>query len=395
MSGISLRAYASTAQKDSAGEIRMAKGSQDQALVNKGTFGNQVASFLHGIGEKLHIVQPDPTRAARQQSAVDQFKAALVDFYGQAAADHAIQQAGLTAATRLTGAQVVTAINDAKAEANRGRQANQTLMQAYLPPTSGGQPSPQLVRLASSMHPSPDLGALTPEQRQGFSERLQELVTAAGEGGRMLLDDGAMERLAKAALKTVVMIENDPALSFDAARQAKDAYVGSIKDTLRAVATGSSGEVVAEKLLAQKTKLEAYAGAEGMSEHSAEAWTGLMELGFLAALRELRADDPGLARKAQANALKPDGALVSLYSAADHMRMGADYEKHVEAAGDFLALSISSLVDSLDRQLSAAGATRDDDMTRLMDLAEAIPQQAKTGLADKVADKVRQAMVAT
>ena len=70
----------------------------------------------------------------------------------------------------------------------------------------------------------------------------------------MLLDDGAMERLAKAALKTVVKIENDPALSFDAARQAKDAYVGSIKDTLRAVATGRSGEVVAKKSCWRRTR---------------------------------------------------------------------------------------------------------------------------------------------
>jgi hypothetical protein len=242
MSSISFHGYMAKAFETPSGEVRVAKGTTDQ-LVNKGTFGNRLASFFQDAARAIGLMRPDPTRAQRQQSALDGFRAALEAHYGQEAALAGLQAAGLDVdGVALTGRAMIAAADNAKVAVAQNRAANLQALDGYAPP-SGDEPAGEnFAQLAASMKPPLDPEDLTADQRQEFTTRLRDAVIAESKLNRKTLDDKTMAGLAKTTLKQVLELSKVDGL--ETAREAREAYTAALKDVLRGLASGKNVEVL-------------------------------------------------------------------------------------------------------------------------------------------------------
>jgi hypothetical protein len=385
MTNVALRSFVSTAHEAGSGEIRLAKGTSDQ-LVNKGTLGNRVASFFQDAARAIGLMKPDPTRAQRQQSALDGFKDALENHFGKGIADAALQATGLDTATRLTGRAVAAAIDNAKTIWAQNRAANLAGIQSYLPPGPGEAASPTFAELAASLKPPLDPADLTATQRLEFATRLRESVQSESRLNRQALDGGKLAGIAKDTLKQVLKLSQ--ANGLDAATSAREAFTAAMKDVLKGLATGKDASTLTARITTALDRFADHAKAERIDEVGGGEFLELTEKATLAAMRELKAEDPTLLRKAQANALKDDSPLRALSAAAQNVvstmgfEEGAVAEAQRETAGRLFSLG-NSVVTSLASVLSEATGSSGGDLDRLNDDSTIPPtalQKAKNAL---------------
>lgn len=386
MTGLSLRSYISTAREAGVGEVRIAKGTTDQ-LVNKGTFGNRVASFFQDTARAIGLMKPDPTRALRQQGALDGFKDALEGHFGKALADAALHAAGLDAATGLTGAAMITAADHAKAAQAQNRAANLAAVEAYAPPGPGEDAGPAFAKLAAARKPPLDPAGLGPSERLEFTTRLQESVLSESQLGRHPVGDDRVAELAKDVLKQVVKLSNADALGDAAA--AREAYAAAMKDVLKGVATGKDVTALAARLTGVEARFGDLMRAEMIDEAGGAEVQELTETATRQAMGELRAENPALLAKAQANALKDDSPLRALFAAAEGAVRQEGFKEDVgsqerAAKASLLRSTATSLVTSLASAMGPHTASASGDVDRL-DEAASIPlatlQKAQTALA--------------
>jgi hypothetical protein len=314
MSSISLRGYISTAFEKGSGEVRLAKGTTDQ-LANKGTLGNRLASFFQDAARAIGLMRPDPTRAQRQQSALEGFREALTRHFGAEAAQAGLQAAGLDVdGVALTGRAMIAATTNAKAAVAQNRTQNLLALESFAPPGPGEDASAGFGRIAARMKPPLHPSTLTAEQRLEFTTRFRDSVIAQSNVNRTALDGGQVEELAKDTLKQV--LEPSKVGGLDQAREAREAYTAALKDVLRGLASGKDASVLVTRLGDAVARFREHATAERTQEIGGGEFQELTDQALRRAMTELAAESPSLLAKAQRNALKDDSPLRALSIAA-------------------------------------------------------------------------------
>jgi hypothetical protein len=179
MTDISIQTFHARARQDLDGDIRLSK--DDDTKLNLGTFGQRVASWFRDI--KTFFGHIDPTRAQRQQAAIDSFKESLKAFYGEEVAQQAIGAIGLgTRVTQLTGRVVQQVIDNAKALETANRLKNSSNLNDLLPPAPGGQAPPEFQALVESLGNGVNLQALSERELQEYETRLRARVNVQDLG---------------------------------------------------------------------------------------------------------------------------------------------------------------------------------------------------------------------
>jgi hypothetical protein len=197
MSGISVgtKTYVDTAKLGD-GDIRLAKDGGGE-LVNKGTLGNKIASFFHSIGRALGLVESrSADRAQRQQAALEGFKNALVQDFGQVAGSHGAIGLG----DRLTGRTVQLAMESARGQYQYIKRGND--MQTGVNELKG-----------SAQTLGVDPGKLTGQQSKDYSANFEK--------GKETVLNGEVRPLSTAELKSISEDALRAALGKPSAREEK------------------------------------------------------------------------------------------------------------------------------------------------------------------------------
>ena len=358
---ITIGAYARAGARSGDGEVRLAKGTTDQ-LVNKGTFGNAAASFFRGIGEALHLVRPDPTRATRQREALEGFQNAMREHFGTEIANAALTQQGLTGPdARLTGNAIQGAVQAAKAQILLNRQANVTAMRELLPPQPGERPSDAFTALVANLRPPRTADSFTAGERAAIVERLQVSVSAVSKLGRERLSPEAMQRLADTAVKQVAKLS--AAGQLEAAGQARRDLTASMGRLISSIGSGASADRVAEQLRLVNDSLNRAITTLGI-EGAGDDIGVLLEEATLVALRSV----PGPKQeKMLAAIMGPDSPLRAVVSAAIDRRQDLDGlgQKSLQLLSRMDAIATAVVRNA---GLVAGGGTgsRHEDMNRLV-----------------------------
>jgi hypothetical protein len=368
---ISLQNFVRTAGRDLTGDIRIAKGTED-TLVNKGTFGNQVASIFRNIGEALGLVQPDPTRAQRQQGAFDSFKASLEEHYGSEITARALESVGLGDGGRLTGGRVLQAISSAKAEIAINRQVLVQQQRDFVPGMPGFDD------IARSLDPQVVLDNFPQEARVEYNQRLTERLRSDSRNGTLQLTQEQVQTAARDTLKQVSKLVREDAL--DGASQARTNLTTAFRDILIALGEGRSAQTLMPRLERAVANLHELMVAELKGEYGRDEMTDAMDQALQRAMRQLGARDPGLLFEAQKNALKEDSPLRGIMSAAYKITSNA------EGSGSQLSLSNRlfstgvQVIATLSGGISArTGGSVGDDLDVLTDERSVSPRTLEEG----------------
>ena len=124
MSGMSIARFVQIARQSEDGDIRMNSGSE-RRLVNKGTLENRLGTLLK-MGD-------EETRGDRTQAALEKFREALSDRYGEDIAEKALGQAfqlnERDIKDGLNGYVVIEAARQAKELATNNRLTNRQILE--------------------------------------------------------------------------------------------------------------------------------------------------------------------------------------------------------------------------------------------------------------------------
>jgi hypothetical protein len=360
MTAISIHEFQDRAGFGDLGEIRIAK--DDANRLNRGTLGERFVSWLRDVKESFG--DRDATRADRQRQALEGFRRALKDYYGQAIGEQAFLAQGLGLPGRtnaLTGAEVRAAIEHADTLRMAGRLRAEGALAPLLP---GGEAFDGLVRQALGDDAPPlsfvelreyqarlggGVGALDP--RTARPEDVRAIAETTLRRVRELSDQGLLARAGAArqglvaGLRTVLL-----GLSYGALDPGNPAR----QDTLRALAAMS------RDILDQR-QIE---GIEDPQERKALVRAALGEV-----LRELGEDGADLLRKAQSQILsEPWRALRGRVGAPTDQALEVIVEVLAEqrgaqtgsVAGDRTAFRTDAVSpEAQDRARRSAGTVRD------------------------------------
>ena len=368
MSGVSFDKFIDTARISDSGNIRFAKGEGDE-VINKGGFGHSVASFFQSIGRGLGIMKPDPTLQQRQTDALDRFKEVLTGRFGAEVANAALHATGLDAPNAtLTGRSVIAAADHAMVVLKQNKQANLSEMQKYLPPGQGEQASQGFSELAGMMKPPLVPATLSPDAASDFTARLRAAVESESRMGRQAVTPERMKELAKDTLKQVARLERFGEVQN--AAKAQQEYAAAVKSVIVSIGRGDDPGKLALKLEQMSRKFEALLEAEQFDETGGAELIEMTERAMFQAIRELRAEHPGLAEKAQQKILGDGSSLLALVKASqdgDVQRDHARTNNAVKTAGQVTAFA-SALVNGFQVAFGSVGTDSRADQDRLADM---------------------------
>src|SRR5690348_18394431 len=111
MTYLSFDNYISKARESQTGTVRIDYNDQNETkLVNKGTFGNGLATIFDNIGKAIVSLfggTPDQTKAQRNEKALTGFKEALTQQFGETIALKALEDKGLNQVNKINGKQII------------------------------------------------------------------------------------------------------------------------------------------------------------------------------------------------------------------------------------------------------------------------------------------------
>jgi hypothetical protein len=375
MSDTSIQRFSDLARLSGSGEIRYAKGGDE--LINKGTFGHRVASFFRAIGEALHIVQPDPTRAQRQADALNDFKEVMTGRYGASLTNQAFQALGLDQPNAaLTGRKIEQAREIARGQIAHNHQANLNLLRDHLPPRGESEATDAFKAVADAMKPKLDPPVLSDEAAKEYRTRLGEAMDSHARLGREALTPEAVRKLATAALKQTLKLEAEGGIA--AASEARVQYAAAVKEALEAIGRGESPSQLVPRLALMSQRFETMLEAELLDEAGGEELTSFTESAVFRALKQIQAESPEFAREIQRKALADGSPLAAVLGAASSGRglpSGAT-NNHIKLGGQITAFT-GAIVGSLATMLNPLGKSGSDDVDRLTD-GPGVTQQQKT-----------------
>ena len=387
MERLSLNDFQAVANRSLDGDVRIAKG-QEGVLVNKGTLGNRLASVFQGVGRAIGLIRPDPSRAQRQEVALERFKEALTSQYGERAATQALQATGLDGAdARLTGRSIRDAVSVASEgkQANLGQVAQATL--AFGAPNAGNAASAPFRELVNQVKPGLDPDSLSLECRNEYNSRLNKaLFQHSGYGKEMLSPDQA-SRVAARTLKHVLKLEANGLLA--GAAQARAAYKDAMKSVLQALAGNQSVGRLGDCLTVANQCFDQLLKAEGYTEAGADEFQDMTMQALIEARTALHAQDPGMPETAQRNALAPEGPMKALMTLVNESLM--DVHTTAKMGMEFSRFSRlgTTIVMGLAELMSARHGSVGRDLDTLIDdapLSEARRAEAETWMAQKADD---------
>ena len=315
MERLSLNDFTAAANRSLSGDVRIAKGTEG-VLVNKGTFGNRLASAFQAAGRAIGLLRPDPTRAQRQEVALERFKAALTDRYGEAAADHALRKTELAAdGAALTGAKILDAISVAKGGQNVNRALIAISSLHYSAPFSSGQPSEKFAALLEEVSPGRDVNSMSIEARRSFNSRLNKALYQQSQYCKKPVDEAEARQVAKKTLKHVLKLESKGRLA--QAAQARNDYRDAMKSIVQGLAEGVSVRELGSRFAIANQRYEQLLNAEDYTDPGADEFQDITMQALIEARSKLQADSPKVPGQAQSKALAPDGALRALVRTTD------------------------------------------------------------------------------
>lgn len=365
MSGISLQSYISKARESVSGEVRIAKGTEDQ-LVNKGTLGNKIATFFQDIGGAMGLLRPNDTLARRQSDALEGFKESLTKHYGEQVAKEAIHLAGLDERNvTLTGRVMLNTQQYAQGLLQINRDHNTRTYSQFLPPSPGQDATPHFLDVLQAMKPPRDPDALTTDQKVAYHLRLQDNIKSESELGRKELSQEKIEQLAQETLKQV--LELDQLGKLDKAEQARDAYAGALSDLLRALGSGEDHATVLNLMVVARDKFNELVAAESTGTMGGDDIARLNEQAMFNAMRDLQVEDPELLRKAQTKALETDSVVRALHSEFRSQSMNGGNNLHQMTLAMQLRRLTDDLVVSMARGLRPVTGSSGNDLELVSD----------------------------
>jgi hypothetical protein len=374
MSDVSFRQFIDTARISGGGNIRFAKGEGDE-VINKGGFGHSVASFFQSIGRGLGLMRPDPTLAQRQSDALDRFKDVLTGRFGAAVANAALHATGLDAeGATLTGRSVIAAADQAMAILAQNRQHNLTEMQRFLPPGQGEQPSEGFAELAALIKPKLEPAALSPEAAQDYTARLRAAVEGESRMKRQTITPERMKEIAKDTLKQVVKLERLGEVQ--TAAKAQQDYVAAVKSVIVSIGRGDDPAKLVPKLEQMSRRFETLLEAEQLDEAGGAELNEMTERAMFQAIRELRAEQPGLAEKAQHKLLADGSSMMAVVKAAND---GGVQIKHgvtnnaIKVSGQVIAFA-AALANGFQVAFGSVGTSGREDSDRVADTPGVSPK---------------------
>ena len=303
MTGLRLGDFQRVGLEARTGVIEQTGAPGKEKLANTGTGW---AKFTEGLASLFSRSAANAQRQVaaqnRQQAALDSFRAALTDRYGETVADAALQRAGLhPGATSMTWAQGSRALGTAEALAQHHRAITRghTLDHLSRGPDGGFSDAFRAVCQARGVDP----GTLSRAQLRAYDRSFREAVQMRSDGGNVRLSHDDVQRLASQSLRRVAAL-GDVGLA-EAGRR-REAFVQCIGKAIAQVAGGADGGRVAATLKEANEALVAWMAAEG-EEVSADAVKEFRDLGMNEAIGRL--SDPGMARRALRVGLEDPGSL--------------------------------------------------------------------------------------
>lgn len=367
MSPISIERFWNAGGQSRAGEVRMARDGDDQ-LVNKGTLGHRMASAIQNFARSIGLIRPDPTRAQRQQQALESFTASLRHRYGRDNANIAIQQAGLDQeGARLTGHAIRNTIVAAAAQRQSTRLDNQNAMQALLPPSTGNTSSNAFRTLVAQLDPELDADHLDPQVARVYTQRLNEAVRDVSRQGRQSLSHQDLGELAKSTLKSVLKLHQTGQL--EASIQARADYRDALGQLVRDMACGCDAGRVMDRMSAALKAFDKLLAAEKMEEAGGAEFHAFTQTALTSFMESL--GDPGRAsHHALAKALSNGGALRHVMLALNHLTDNPNMPLEQQRQAESLKSLATNLVQTLGTRGSHTGSFHGD-----MDLLQTSPRE--------------------
>lgn len=359
---VTIGAYVRAGARSDDGVVRLAKGHEGQ-LVNKGTLGNSAASFFRSIGEALHLVQPDPTRAQRQQDALQGFQRAMREHFGEGIANAALaQQHLLDPGARLTGSAIQGATRIAMAQIQANRQANVQAMRDFLPPAPGQQPSQAFTDLAARLNPPRAADSFSAAERSAIAERLQLAVGGASRLGREQIAPQDLQALARSVVKQVARLSEPGQL--DAANAARRDLASNMRGLVADLSSGAAPDRVADRMRQVNDALSPAVQTNGL-EGSGDEVADLLRDATLVALR-------GMSGRAQektlASILGPESPLRAVLSAAaDRREDMSDLGQRSQQLLTRMNAIGTMVASTLGLSVGAATGSRATDVQRVVD----------------------------
>ena len=363
MTGVNFNTFVKTALESNAGVITQAQGESGR-LVNKGTIGQRIVSALKDFGAAIGMLRPDPTRAQRQQSALDNFKQALVARYGDALGNQALTRAGLDQATRLTGRDVRNALDHATQQKHLNAQALVSGRNSLMPPQSGAQPSDGFRKVVASLN-KPDV---TPESlgrdaKSDYAQRLLIAVAGASRMGRIVLGHDDLQKIARDTLKQVLKLEGQGVLS--EARQARDNYQKAWHNVLVAISRNEPPSELMRHMEAMSRCYDKIVNVEFQGEApGGSEFQEITQQAMLRALHGLNRQDRSTLAEIQDLALSDKGSLKTLFIAAEKNINEASTETLQSFSHRVIGASVA-VVHMVSGFIGTQGLTTDSDEDRL------------------------------
>jgi hypothetical protein len=307
MSGVNLNTFIDAARRKDEGEVRFAKDSGNRELVNKGTFGNRVSTWIQNIKEWFRGAV-DPTRATRQQAAVTRFQEVMRGHFRDDVANRAMTDAGIVAGGPMTGRQILDAVARANAAMDQNVALHAQAQRDFMP----GLARYEGIVMQLPEAARPGARALGPAAQLEFQERLAENLKIDSRYGRAVLTPVQVERVALRTLKDVLRVQAGGPAAFGEARAARREAVEASKGLLRTIAGDRDSAAVMGSMVTFIDRRQAAITADRIVGPDAGDMTTVSERSMMQAMRELSAEDPGLVRRAQTSALRPDSPLKAI-----------------------------------------------------------------------------------
>jgi hypothetical protein len=331
---VKLTDFVDVARVKPEGDVRFAEDSGNRQLINKGTFGHRVSTWLRSsslVRGFKELFGWQDTRADRQQAAFTAFRAAMREEFNSRAApggvaDQAIADVGIHAGA-MRGDQILAAITRARdlVAQNNARRAEQAAEFA------AGQPA--FARLCTEHTPHIVPRNFPPAAQLEYQQRLAENLAEKSQRGQTVLTATEVEQTARETLREVVALGAGPdgpaglQRVIASQRALTDSYVALV----RAVAEDADAATTARMLGETMSLVPAVKAADWTAASDPFAGTKATDRCIRRALGELHAGGRGVVGVAQTKALERDAPLRAVTAAATHIVMSDDGDGHPPA----------------------------------------------------------------
>lgn len=368
MTYLSFDNYISKARESQTGTVRIDYNDQNETkLVNKGTFGNGLATIFDNIGKAIVSLfggTPDQTKAQRNEKALTGFKEALAQQFGETIALKALEDKGLNQVNKINGKQIIDVSDHARSLMLDNRQRNNEMLKDCLPidyhdhKYQGGK---FFSGLCKELGYDPDVAkTLTPKRYEAYYDRLITAFNEATEFDSKALTPDESKAIAQQVLKEVVQLDLGGRL--DEAQEARQEFVEAGVRLFTDIDQSRSPRRLLESLVSLEQSLSKLATIEG--KQGPEALGNLRKEMMRDVMVELNSRDPKVLYHGRDKIFSEGSPVRALVKALDQTQ-AEGLTPYGEVVGTHLTQLLSTVVVTLSKSIGSHTESSYQDSVKL------------------------------